>query len=142
MSAADGASNEWVLLFYVPYANDLWHMASRVFGSISSAFNAAAKDPARRRGVRVLLQYKLRGDKHMRRRHWHYNAAVEQADDDYTVHLHEAAEDDTDASCVSSLRSFLAWAGGHVDGAAHVGIAVRHLEVQPHFSVDFLRRCR
>jgi hypothetical protein len=128
MSIVDGHSGGWALLFYVPYANDLWHVASRVFGSISSAFNAAAKHPTRLRGVRVLMQYKLRGDQHMRRRHWHYNAAVDQGDDDYITHLHEVAED-TDASCISSFRSFLAWAGEHVGGAAHVGVVVRHLQL-------------
>jgi hypothetical protein len=119
MSDARRQADDWVLLFYVPYANDLWHCASAVFGSISSAFSKAARDPNRRRHVRVLLQYKLRGDAHMRRRHWHCDADVAQSDEE-----HEAAGSDADASCIRSLRSFLSWAEEHVAAAAHVGIAV------------------
>jgi hypothetical protein len=124
MSQAAGQPDEWVFLFYVPYANDLWHAASRVFGSISSAFAKAARDAKRCRNARVLMQYKLRGDAHMRRRHWHCNAAVEWGDDDHVIHSHEAASGDADASCISSFRSFLSWASEHVAAAAHVGVVV------------------
>ena len=120
-STCDG---EWLLLFYAPYANDLWRVASSVFGSISSAFAKASNDAGRCRDVRVLMQYKLRGDAHMRRRHWHCDAAVERDDDDHVIHLHEHAKGDTDASCAGSFRSFLSWAAGHVAAAEHVHIGV------------------
>ena len=109
MSQAAGQPDEWVFLFYVPYANDLWHAASRVFGSISSAFAKAARDAKRCRNARVLMQYKLRGDAPMRRRHWHCNAAVEWGDDDHVIHSHEAASGDADSGCF----------GGGGGGGAH-----------------------
>ncbi len=122
----DGAtrSDDWLFLFYVPYANDLWHVASCVFGSISSAFARSARDSNRCRDVRVLLQYKLRGDAHMRRRHWYCDSAVECGDDDHVVHVHDTAKSDLDASCISSFESFLSWASGHAATAAHIGVAI------------------
>jgi hypothetical protein len=121
-SAAD--DGEWVVLFYVPYANDLWRVASSVFGSISKAFAVAAKDSGRCRNVRVLMQYKLRGDLNMRRRHWHCDTSVEWADEDHVIHHHEEAKCETDSSRIESFRSFLAWTVPHVAAAMCVGVVV------------------
>jgi hypothetical protein len=123
-SGGSVAAREWALLFYVPYANDLWRVASSVFGSISRAFAASSKDPGRCRDVRVLMQYKLRGDAHMRRRHWLCDSSVEWADEEHAVHLHEEAKSDSDASGIDSFRSFLLWSAEYAASAEHVGVVI------------------